>query len=209
MMSAGVIGVVLCGGESRRMGEDKARLQVGLRPLVEHAVSALDGVCEEVVLACGGSSNYEELGLQLVLDTAAGRGPLEGIASAMEVTGAERVLVLACDLPRVTAELPMALLERALQDDLDVCFLESRRGREPLIAAYSRAALPAMRAALSSGLRRVDSFYGLAVDGASLKVGALDERVLTEELRSSDVARNLNTPADLKEERQLLEEVVT
>ena len=207
MMSAGVIGVVLCGGESRRMGEDKARLQVGLRPLVEHAVSALSGACDEVVLACGGSQRYEELGLRLVLDAAAGHGPLEGIASSIEATGAERVLVLACDLPRVTREVPAALLERSLRDDLDVCVFESRRGREPLIAAYRSSALPAMRAALSTGLRRVDAFYGLEVDGASLNVGVLAERELTDEARASDVARNLNTPSELKEERELLEEV--
>ena len=201
--------MVLCGGESRRMGEDKARLQVGQRPLVEHAVSALSGACDEVVLACGASPRYEDFGLRLVLDTVTGRGPLEGIASSVEATEAEFVLVLACDLPRVTSELPRALLERARRDDLDVCVLDSRRGREPLIAACRRSALPAMRAALTTGLRRADSFYGLVVDGVSLKVGTLEERELHGELRGSDVARNLNTPADLKQEREHLEEVAT
>ena len=201
MKSRGVVGVVLCGGESSRMGEDKAKLRIGERAMVDHVVGALSGACEEVVLACGTSPRYEDRGLKLVMDSSGGRGPLEGIASCIEATQAEWALVLACDLPRVTPELPLSLLKRAQEEDLDVCLFESRRRREPLMAAYRRTGLPAMRAALSSGRRRVDSFYELEVDGERLKVGILRESELTQAARELDVARNLNTPAELSSER--------
>ena len=76
MKSRGVVGVVLCGGESSRMGEDKAKLRVGERAMVDHVVGALSGACEEVVLACGTSPRYEDRGLKLVMDSSAGRGLL-------------------------------------------------------------------------------------------------------------------------------------
>lgn len=209
MNKAGVIGVVLCGGASRRMGEDKADLRVGERALVDHAVAALEGACEEVVLACGAEARYEDRGLRFVLDSSGGRGPLEGIAASLEETGAEWAVVLACDLPRVTSEVPEALLTRAQDQSLDVCLLESRRGREPLMAVYRRSSLAAMRCALTDGFRRVDSFYELAAEGtAPLKVGSLHESELSEEAQAADVAVNLNTPVELVGERARHAEVL-
>ncbi len=209
MNTAGVIGVVLCGGESRRMGADKADLKVGDRALVDHTITTLEGVCHEVVLACGAEPRYEERSLRLVLDSDGGRGPLEGIAASLEATGAEWAAVLACDLPRVLPEVPEALLVRAQSEQLDACLFQSRRGREPLIAVYRRSSLPAMREALAEGLRRVDSFHGFAgVGGAPLKIGSLREAELSSRARSVDVAHNLNTPADLAKERAPSAEVL-
>ena len=209
MNMAGVIGVVLCGGASRRMGADKADLWVGERALVDHVASALEACCEEVVLACGAEPRYADRGLRLVLDADGGRGPLEGIAASLQVTGAEWAAVLACDLPRVTPEVPKALLERAQAESLDACLFESRRGREPLMAVYRKSSLPAMRRALTEGLRRVDSFHGFPGEGgAELKIGSLNEAELSEQARAVDVARNLNTPIELVNERARHAEVL-
>ena len=123
------VGVVLCGGASRRMGTDKASLQVGETLLLDRAINALSGVTAEVVLACGVEPRYVRRGLRLVLDTGDGRGPLEGVAASLESCDVEWAAVLACDLPRITPEVPTALLERARSEQLDVCLLESARGK--------------------------------------------------------------------------------
>jgi len=202
MDKAGVIGIVLCGGQSRRMGQDKAAMEIGGQGLVDYSISVLSGICQEVVLACGTEPRYEDRGLRLVLDSESGRGPLEGIASGLEASNAEWGLVLACDLPRVHPEVPMALLERAREEGLDACLLESRRGREPLLAAYRRTTLGIIRRALSEGLRRADSFHGLlGPGGVSLKIGHLHEAELAAYVREVDVACNLNTPDDFESER--------
>jgi len=198
----GVTGVVLCGGMSSRMGEDKGSLCLGDDALVDRAIEALEDVCGEVVLACGDEERYVDRGLRLVMDKETGRGPLEGIASSLESTGAEWVVVLACDLPRVVAEVPEALLARARAEELDACLFESSRGMEPLIAAYRRTSLAPMREALAEGLRRMDSFYERSrADGSALKIGNLSEGELSEMTRRLDVAHNLNTPLDLAVER--------
>lgn len=206
---AGVIGVVLCGGASLRMGADKGSLRFGDGELVDRAIGALRGVCDEVVLACGTEERYADRGLRLVMDREGGMGPLEGIAASLESIGAEWAVVLACDLPRVVTEVPKALLARARDEDLDACCLESRRGMEPLIAVYRRTCLAPMREALAEGMRRVDSFHGMnRNDGAALRIGGLPEGELPEVVRGLDVAHNLNTPLDLAAERARHAEVL-
>jgi molybdopterin-guanine dinucleotide biosynthesis protein A len=133
-----------------------------------------------------------------VLDAEGDLGPLAGIAASMEACDAEWLAVLACDLPRVVAAVPRALLERAVSDELDVCMLASSGRREPLIAVYRRTCLEPIREAMRSGSRRVDSFHSfLRGDGLALCVGLLAEDELPEEVRLLDVSLNLNTPAQL------------
>jgi molybdopterin-guanine dinucleotide biosynthesis protein A len=203
-----VVGVVLCGGMSRRMRADKAGLRVGGAELLDRAIGALDGTCDEVVLACGADERYAERGLRIVLDSEVGRGPLEGIAASLEATGAEWVCVLACDLPRMVAEVPQALLAAAREGRVDGCLLETPRGVEPLIAVYKRTCLGPMRAALQRGERRVDSFYGgERAEEAGLVILSLAEAMISLEVAALDVACNLNTIEELERERQRLGEV--
>lgn len=206
---AGVIGVVLCGGASRRMGTDKGSIRLGDGELVDLAIDALDEVCDEVVLACGTKERYADRGLRLVMDEVGDRGPLEGIVACLDSTQAEWAVVLACDLPRVVSAVPSALLACARSGELDVCLFESRRGKEPLVAVYRHTALAPMKSALAEGMRRVDSFHGYPRgDGTSLEVGGLHESELPEGVREVDVAHNLNTPLELASERARRSEVV-
>jgi molybdopterin molybdotransferase len=76
------------------------------------------------------------------------------------------------------------LLAHAARDELDVCLLETERGTQPLFGVYRRACLPAVRAALEAGERRMVSFHG------SLTVGAL-------RVEADGVALNVNTPDEL------------
>ncbi len=190
-------GVILCGGQSRRMGRDKAELELGGERMLDRVLSEVASVCSEVLLACGPHERYKNRGLRLVLDGCADGGPLAGIVAALETAREERALVVACDMPRVCRDLFLALAHRAAREELDVCWFESERGVEPLCAVYSRRCVPVMRAAFASGKRRVTSF----VDD-SLQVGTLNEGELGRELRGADCALNLNTRLEFDVERQ-------
>lgn len=186
------------------MGADKARLELGGRGLLERAVETLRAVAPRVALACGPSPRYAELGLELVLDPDLGAGarpgPIAGILAGLEGLGAERVLALACDMPRVDAELVTALVGRARAESLDACLFESASGLEPLCAVYHRRCAAAMRAALAAGERRVVAFLAHpAEDEAPLRVGRVHERELGGPRRER--ALNLNTPHDFARER--------
>jgi len=186
------------------MGEDKARLELAGRTLLDRALEALRGLAAPILLATGPRDRYLDLGVDRVQDAPDTAGPAAGLLAAMERSPADRYVLVACDMPRLDARLLSTLVNRAQQGDLDACFFESETGREPLCAVYSSRILPALRSAQARGNRRVTAFLGEA--GAErLRIGTLGVDELSEELRALDCARNLNTPEDLRDERRAWE----
>ncbi len=177
------------------MGEDKASLRppaLAGRTLLENAVHVLDGLAGRVVLACGQDPRYAELGRELVLDSEPGAGPLAGLVAALDGMRGEWLLVLACDMPRADPGLFRALLEKAREEDLDLCLLESPDGLEPLCGVYRKTCGDPARGALRAGKRKVVSFHGPPLRRGSLspsEVGSAEEWAI-----------NLNTRADFERE---------
>jgi molybdopterin-guanine dinucleotide biosynthesis protein A len=195
-----VVGLCLCGGASRRMGEDKALAALGARLLIEYPLAALESVASRTLLACGPTPRYAELGYELVLDSGPGEGPLRGLLAGLEAAraeGAEWLAVAACDMPRLSGGALGELLAHARREELDVCLAEVERGIQPLLGVYRTLCAGPVRAALERGERRLVAFHGERVDGRPLRVGALRRARFDEE------ARNLNTLEELAAERAL------
>jgi molybdopterin-guanine dinucleotide biosynthesis protein A len=192
-LRAATTGVVLCGGRSLRMGRDKSLLEIGGRTLLERAIAVLEGIgreaASEVLLACGPAERYADLGRPLVLDAYPDGGPLAGIEAGLARARTEWIAALACDMPRAEPSIFDALLERAERDGLDVCFLRTDRGVEPLCAVYRKTCLAPIRAALETGERKVVSFLRFE---PRPKVGELE--------LEEGLAVNLNTPAEFEAE---------
>lgn len=190
-------GIVVCGGQSRRMGADKARLALDGHSFLERASGLLGERCGQVVLACGPEERYADAGLPLVLDEVPDGGPLAGIAAGLAALETKYAVVLPLDMPRVSSAVIAALQARAQAEQLDVLFLAGERGVEPLCAVYGRAALPAMRRALAAGDRKVTSFMRPEHQGDALRVGELPLAELREHGIAPDCLENVNTPQDL------------
>ncbi len=101
LMIGDAVGAVLVGGESRRMGRDKARLPFGGVALAARALEILRAVFEEVALVTGEGSDYSDLGCIQIRDRFPGAGPLAGVEAACAWAGERPALVLACDMPGV------------------------------------------------------------------------------------------------------------
>lgn len=190
---------VLCGGRSRRMGSDKAGLVLGETTLLERTATVLGEVAPQVVLACGSTPRYGGLGHELVLDACPDGGPLSGLEAVLdrlERAGGGWLAVLACDMPRADAEVLRRLRSRAEERGLDLCVLETDGGLEPCYGVYHTRCLPAVRRALDAGDRKMTAFH------PGVNAGTMHERELPAELREREPARNLNTPAELDEERR-------
>ena len=190
-----VTGALLCGGASRRMGRDKARLELGERRLMDFPLEALASVAGRTLLASGPASppaqaatRFAELGLQEVADTGPGEGPLRGLLAALEAAETPWLCVLACDMPGASAATLERLLARAAGDDLDVCLAEVERGSQPLFGVYHTRVARCVRAALERGERRLVAFHG----GLRVATVPLGERAAE--------ARNLNTPEEFARE---------
>ena len=197
-----LFGAVFCGGESRRMGRDKARIELRGRSLLQRAIDSLSPACASVWLACGPESRYDELDLERVLDVTPDGGPLAGLAAVLARAERERtapgqeaaVAVIACDMPRATTDVYRLLHAELARSGADAALLETSEGLEPLCAVYRTSALAAVQRALGRGDRRLISFHD------ELRVARIRADELPEALRGADMTRNLNTPEDLSEE---------
>jgi len=200
LRDAPLFGLVLCGGESQRMGRDKALLPLHGRSLLEGALAVLEPLCEEVWFASGPVPRYVALGrLELCDRRPRGSGPLAALEAgliALRARGRGGYLaLLACDMPGASSALFRELAARAQSEGLDRCALAGARGLEPLCAVYSDALLENVTAALDAG-----DFRMRALERFPARHGALP-RCAELELSDSALFRNLNTPADLEAAR--------
>jgi molybdenum cofactor guanylyltransferase len=148
-------GFVLAGGRSSRMGRDKALLPYGGRTLVEHIATVVREAAGSVTLI-GPPPRYEALGLPVIADMVHECGPLGGILTALTVSTAPWNLVVACDMPSLTAESLRTLLAVTGVSDCDCVVPRSPSGRlEPLAAVYHRACLPVFRRAILEDRRKL------------------------------------------------------
>ncbi|GIW09650.1 MAG: putative molybdenum cofactor guanylyltransferase [Dehalococcoidia bacterium] len=182
----GASGVVLAGGQSRRMGRPKALLPFATGTLLEWVVRRVRLVCAEVVVVA--REGVVSPGLTVVTDRFADAGPLAGLHAGLLAVHGEDCLVVACDLPFVQPPLLQLLREQLAGWDAVVPLVAGHP--EPLCAAYRRAvALPA-EALLREGGGSLRELL------ARLQVCFLGEDVL----RAADPELvsffNLNTPAD-------------
>ncbi len=197
-----IVGAVLCGGSSRRMGRDKALVEVGSQPMIARAAQALAGALDDVVLASGRGSAYPFLGLPEVADRFPGAGPLAGIDAALAWAAPRPVFALACDLPFVGEELVRYLVNRVGEgsgpgEAVWLPVLVGPDGRrealpqQPLCAVYG----PGCAAGIGRRLR----------EGRLEALGSLEEVRVVEvpigpelPFYRSDLLDNVNRPADLE-----------
>ncbi|MHC4335968.1 MAG: molybdenum cofactor guanylyltransferase, partial [Planctomycetota bacterium] len=189
VMRAEATAIIMAGGGSTRMGRDKSMLPVNGRPMIRYICDKLTPHFDHVIVSADDASKYAFLGVPVVPDRIAGRGPLMGIASALAASGSDVNFVLACDVPQFDMGLVRRMLRRCRDHDAVV----PRTGGsqyEPLFAVYTKSALKAIEQALSSGKTRV-------MDGLS---GCDVEYI---ELGPDEQLKNINT---MDEYRQFLEQ---
>jgi molybdopterin-guanine dinucleotide biosynthesis protein MobB len=170
------LGVLLAGGASRRFGSPKALAAVGGRRIVDRVRDALSTAVANVVVSANEPDLFADLGLPMRADEVAGLGALGGIHTALRWAaerGRSGALVVACDMPWISAELLRVIAERAVSTAADAVVPESggRRGIEPLCAWYSVRCLPHVERMIADGERRVHRL----VDGIRAEVIPLAE----------------------------------
>src|SRR5579872_4280468 len=144
----GVAAAILAGGSARRFGgADKASLVVGGARIIERQLAALAAVTDDIRIVSNDPDRYAALGVRVIPDQIRDAGPLGGLHAALVDAATHAVIVLACDLPFVTAALLEALaIEFGTGEDVDVVIPRTTRGLQPLCAIYAaRCAEPARR----------------------------------------------------------------
>jgi molybdopterin-guanine dinucleotide biosynthesis protein A len=178
-----VLGVILAGGESRRMGRDKAFLPFGGATLVETVASRLRAACDDVLVVTNRPEPYRVLGLRTAPDALPHRRSLAGIYTGILAAGGP-AFVCGCDMPFLCPALIRYLGGLAVEADV---VIPRVRDYEPLHAVYTPACLEAIRRALAAGGRNAD----ILSDVRARVVEEAELRRYDPGLRSLE---NLNTP---------------
>jgi molybdopterin-guanine dinucleotide biosynthesis protein A len=186
--------VIQAGGQSSRMGEDKALKPFLGRPLIQRVVDRMKPIADEIIVTTNQPAGYEFLGLRLVSDLKPGRGALGGLYTAIASVASPLVAVVACDMPFASPGLFEGARRIMLEEEADVVIAKTDEGYEPLHALYRReTCLPAIESAIEADQWKVISWF------PQVKV-----RVLTpDEVKSFDPSGlcfwNLNTPEEFVE----------
>ena len=180
-----VLGLVLTGGRSVRMGQDKAPLVWNGEEESRRVFRLLQGVCSEVFISCRAEQAEApgRAGLPQIHDTLLGKGPLSGILSALNARPEATWLVVACDLPRLDADVLARLLNGRNPHRFATAFAGHEGFPEPLCALYE----PKARA-------RLYQFLAAGFD-CPRKMLINSPISLLEALPGNRLA-NINTPAD-------------
>jgi molybdopterin-guanine dinucleotide biosynthesis protein A len=157
------VGVVLAGGLGRRLGGDKAIVELEGRPLVLYPLEALHEICDEVVVVAKRDTLLPPLsGLaELWIEPDEPRHPLTGVSYALQLAAGRPILVVAVDLPLMDAATLRAI---ALADPGDAAAVVPRvHGRlQPLCALYTPAAAGGL-AAFDPSARATDLVEALGI----------------------------------------------
>ena len=181
---------ILAGGHARRFrGVNKGTLMVGRTPIVDRQLQTLREVACEIFVVGRDDDVWTSRGLRVVPDEIPEAGPLGGIYTAIMQSPAERTLVVACDMPFLSA----AMLRRlAAVRDADLVIPRHAKGYEPLCAIYSRACASDIRDRLSQGLN----------EASRLPKGL---RVTEFDVDNDAMFVNVNTPHDYERAKGLVE----
>jgi molybdopterin-guanine dinucleotide biosynthesis protein A len=186
---------VLAGGKSSRMGRDKATLSLHGRTLLQHALSTLGEITENVSIL-GSPQIYGDQGAPVIPDIIPECGPLGGIHAALTHTRAAYNLIIAVDTPFLSANFLRFLASRAVEAGAVITTPEIAGYTQPLCAVYSRQFLPIASNALKAGEYKIVPLFPRD------KTLTISEAEMAQFAFTPEMFDNLNTPEDL--ERALL-----
>lgn len=181
--------VILAGGQSRRMGRDKAWIEWGGQTLLARQVARARSLGPAEVFVSGrGDTDYSALGCRVLTDPVAGVGPLAGVLAALRASSASHVLVLAVDLPLMSEAVLHGLLANCTDDAGAVP--QAGRRVEPLAAVYPVGAASIAERMLRHRLQSMRVFAENCRRGHLVRIQPVEERHWA-------CFANWNTPGDV------------
>lgn len=148
-------GIILAGGQSSRMGQNKALMRMSGVTVIERIASELDKIVDELLIVTNSLREYDFLKIQLVEDEQKGKGPLAGIQAGLKASRSDQNLIVACDMPFISTSLGQFLLEELRDYQAAIPKLDGRI--HPLFGAYHKDVLPMVTQCLANNELRIQS----------------------------------------------------
>ena len=148
--------IVLAGGDSRRMGEEKVFLELAGKPLIHHLVEKVQPCFETMFISL--HTPQPDIPFAQLPDVEPDRGPIIGIATALQQVETSWVFVVAGDMPFASVAMIEAMAEQ--RENYAVVVPKVKGVFQPLFAFYSKAALPIVQAAIAQQQRSLKVVMG-------------------------------------------------
>jgi len=181
---------LLAGGQSKRLGYDKALIEIGGERLIDIIIRKLTEVFPVVFLITTPQHNYHDIGAKKIFDIIPNKGSLGGIYTGLVNSRTSHNFFFACDMPFINGDLIRFMVRKKL--DYDVLIPLTEKGLQPLHAIYSKACIPHMERLIEEDNFKIIDFFD------KVKVEYIPEKICKEFDPEGKIFFNINTPQDLK-----------
>lgn len=142
-------GIVLAGGLSTRMGQDKGLLQYKGRTLVEYSIEVMKTLCSEIIISSN-NSDYKHFGYQLVSDIHQQTGPIGGLYAALSESKTDDTIICPCDMPYITGNIIKQILNEK-SHNMAVVAKSKTEKIYPTLGYYNKSCLPIILQQIEQG----------------------------------------------------------
>lgn len=191
-----VSGVILAGGQSHRMGSNKALLRINGKRLIDRVASVLCGIFNEVIIVGDNLDTDIPFNLPVFKDLSPGSGSLGGIYTGLHQCNSPRAFCAACDMPFLSEQLIRFLIK--IDPDADVVIPRVKDGVQPLHAVYSTNCIPFIRKSLDQNHFKIIDFF------SNVRVREVSEEEIYRQGCNQAGFFNINTKEDLAEALRLV-----
>lgn len=182
--------IILAGGNSIRMGQNKAFVPIDGVPIITRIHTLLTELFDEVIIITNQNDLFKNLDSRIYADLLPDKGALGGLYTGVFFSSFDYSFCVACDMPFIKRSLVQFLIRNT--DNADAVVPRTSDGLQPLHAIYSKRCLDAMRRVIDQGKYKIIDFYNL------VKVKILEESdfLYLDPLKESFM--NVNTPEELR-----------
>jgi molybdopterin-guanine dinucleotide biosynthesis protein A len=196
-----VTGIILAGGKSRRMGEDKRYLVVGEQTLLERGLGVIRSIFQEVLVVIAQDTPPLSVDARVIRDLLPDCGSLGGLYTGLMQATTPWIFVVACDMPFLDQAVISQFTSRRATADIVMAKLDGRL--HPMHALYGKRCLPALEQMIQARQLKIQEI----VSQSSLRVQYVTEAELLTIDPSWRSFQNVNSPSDLEAARSLLARV--
>jgi molybdopterin-guanine dinucleotide biosynthesis protein A len=196
-MHPNLTGIILSGGKSTRMGENKAFIEIEGIPIVHRIQNLFERLFDEVIIVTNQKRNFSDLNAKIYEDLIPNRGVLGGLYTGLFFSSFVFSFCVACDMPFLKESVIKFLIENI--DGYDVVVPKTKDGLQPLHAIYSKNCLEPIKKIIDEGKLKIIDLYWMV----KVKIVEEQEFFSLDPMRESFI--NVNTPEELsliKEKKQ-------
>ena len=195
--------IILCGGQSRRMGQDKGSMIIQDKPMIKHILSTLNHHINEVVIVLNDKDRIEKYGefinpqdydynLTICEDEIKNKGPMPGIMTGLTHITGDYALILPCDSPYVSSKYIDTIFKEINDDHQAIVPYHDSENKlktsEPLHSIYNRNLIPVIEDLLSQDILHIKGL----IEKIDTKFVQIDDKKIEKK-----EFRNLNRPSDI------------